>query len=110
MCLVLTRIRDTYSPSEYCTSALKRKRVSLWLGEAQALGSSERGAEKSKLVQGGKTFKEVKRTSLTPCLLQGLTPAAPPRRVSMTIYSIYKGWWTGEKQASAVKSCKRMQV
>jgi uncharacterized protein YcbX len=34
------------APSEYCISALKRKRVTLWLGYVQALGSSERGAER----------------------------------------------------------------
>jgi len=64
--------------SEYCISALKRKRVTLWLVYVQALGLSERGARRASSFKAKNPSKEVKRTSLTPCLLKGLTPAGCP--------------------------------
>jgi hypothetical protein len=58
---------------------------------AQALGSSERGARRASSFKGKTPSKEVKEP-LSPhaCL------KVDPRRVSVTIYSIYQGWWAGE--------------
>ncbi len=99
--------RTRFDVSDSCTSAPKRKRVALWLMYVQALGSSERGAERrvKHVLQAKNPSKEVKTTSLTICLLKVLAPAGCLWLSALLIRDGGR-----EKEVSAVKSSKRMQV